>query len=116
MRFPYSSQGHLHSVTPLLVALFLALHQLQHTLASPLNLDAALSFDLEELAPAFDFIVVGGGTGELEGCSRAGTCRGEEREQRADLPPQSWTCCRLSSRQQSQQHGPRHRGWLEPRG
>ncbi|ORY73614.1 hypothetical protein BCR35DRAFT_333623 [Leucosporidium creatinivorum] len=73
MRFPYSKQGHLRFVTPLLVSLFLALHQLQHTLASPLYLDAVLSLDLEELAPAFDFIVVGGGTAGLAVASRLAT-------------------------------------------
>lgn len=63
MRLTYSS-GPPHFVTPLLAALFFALHHLQQTLASPLYLDASLSIDLGHLSPQWDFIVVGGGTGE----------------------------------------------------
>lgn len=63
MRLPYS-KVHLHFDTPMLVALFFAVHSLQNALASPLYLDASLSLDLDELAPSWDFIVVGGGTGE----------------------------------------------------
>lgn len=63
MRLSYRT-GHPPFVTPFLVAVFLAIHSLQHTLASPLYLDASFSLDLGQLAPDWDFIVVGGGTCE----------------------------------------------------